>query len=130
MITCSNPVIGEKIGKDAFLEELGNSKIGLSPFGWGEICHRDFEIMIKGALLIKPAMEHIKTWPEWYIPEQTYCSVSWDMMDLIDKMSYYLENPYERLKIAQNAQELYFKYQEDGQLFVDHISKQLSFLDS
>ena len=28
----------------------------LSPFGWGEICYRDFEAALNGMLLIKPDM--------------------------------------------------------------------------
>ena len=31
----------------------------ISPFGWGEICFRDFESIILGKLLIKPNCDHI-----------------------------------------------------------------------
>lgn len=57
----------------------------ISPFGWGEICYRDFEAIIGGALLIKPDMSHIQTWPNIY-NENNYFSISWDCNE-IDNIS-------------------------------------------
>ena len=31
----------------------------MSPFGFGEICYRDFEAMLNGACLIKPDVSHL-----------------------------------------------------------------------
>ena len=41
---------------------MSSAKFGLSPFGWGEIGARDFEIFINGSLLIKPDMSHLETY--------------------------------------------------------------------
>jgi hypothetical protein len=108
----------EKTGKQArfltgltkqahYYKELFDSKLVLSPFGWGEVCHRDFEAVISGALLLKPDMSHIKTYPDVYLPYETYIPLDWDGADLFEKTDYYLANTKERTRIAQNAFEQY-----------------------
>jgi hypothetical protein len=90
-----------------YYRELYGSKIALSPFGWGEVCFRDFEAIISGALLLKPDMSHVKTWPDVYVPYETYVPVNWDGTDIIEKAETYLANDRERLRIAENAYEQY-----------------------
>ncbi|MDR0785141.1 MAG: glycosyltransferase [Treponema sp.] len=111
--------IAEKQAKETFLtglasqkqyyRELSDAKITLSPFGWGEVCHRDFEAVIYGSLLLKPNMSHIKTYPDVYIPYETYVPLDWDGGDLFEKVDFYLSNSAERQRIAQNAFEQYQK---------------------
>jgi len=50
----------------SYLKECETHLAMLSPFGWGEICYRDFEAALNGMLLIKPSMHHIDTWPNIY----------------------------------------------------------------
>ena len=73
-------------------KELKASRICFSPFGYGEVCWRDFEAILCGALLIKPDMSHVETNPNLFIPFKTYVPVSWDFSDLDDKVTYYLDN--------------------------------------
>jgi hypothetical protein len=111
--------IAEKQAKETFLtglttqshyyRELSDAKITLSPFGWGEVCHRDFEAVIYGSLLLKPDMSHIKTYPDIYIPYETYVPLDWDGEDLFEKVDFYLSKETERQRIAQNAFEHYQK---------------------
>jgi len=98
------------IPRERYLNELRNSKIAVSPFGWGEICIRDFEAVICGSLLIKPSMEHLETLPDIYKPEDTYIPVRWDFADLREKCLYYLEEEEERMSITRNAQQEYATY--------------------
>jgi hypothetical protein len=79
----------------------------LSPFGWGEVCFRDFEAIISGALLLKPDMSHLRTWPDVYVPNETYIPLAWDGQDLRDKVDYYLTHTAERERIARNAWDRY-----------------------
>lgn len=53
----------------------------LSPYGWGEICYRDFEATIGGSYLIKPDMSHIDTWPNIY-ERDMYYPLCWDFSNL------------------------------------------------
>ena len=92
-----------------YYKELYDSKIILSPFGWGEVCFRDFEAIISGSLLFKPDMSHIVTWPDVYIPYETYVPLKWDGSDLFEQTELYLGNDRERSRIAHNAYEQYKK---------------------
>jgi hypothetical protein len=90
-----------------YYQELYDSKITLSPFGWGEVCFRDFEAVISGSLLLKPDMSHLKTWPDIYIPYETYVPVNWDGTDIVAKAEFYLAHDRERSRITENAYERY-----------------------
>jgi hypothetical protein len=65
------------IPKAQYLAKMVESKAILSPFGWGEVCYRDYEAFTAGAALIKPAMEHLETWPNVYLPNKTYFPLDW-----------------------------------------------------
>ena len=93
-----------------YYSELNNSKISIAPFGWGEITYRDFETFNSGAILIKPDMDHILTWPNYYEKNYTYIPINWDCKDLINQINYCLDNYDKTIQIAYNAQDLYKKY--------------------
>ena len=63
-----------------YLSSLDNDFAVLSPFGWGEVCYRDFESVLFGKLLIKPSMSHIQTWPNIYT-DSTCHLFDWDCTD-------------------------------------------------
>ena len=65
----------------------------LSPFGYGEICFRDFEAVLSGALLLKPDCGHLETWPDIY-GEGTYVPLDWMASDLHFKSAEVLEDRY------------------------------------
>lgn len=94
-------------GQKKYYTELADSKIVLSPFGWGEVCFRDFEAILAGALLFKPDMSHLVTWPNVYIPNETYVPLKWDGSDLMEKTEQYLSDETKRSRIAANAYEQY-----------------------
>ena len=105
-----NNIETKKISRSKYLKEIKNSKFVISPFGWGEICPRDFEIFINGGILMKPNMDNIDTWPNWYISNKTYIPINWDLIDFEKKIETSLNN-YEKLKrIAISAQKNYFFY--------------------
>jgi hypothetical protein len=99
----------DKVPKQTYYRELQNARAGISPFGWGEIAYRDYEIMISGSTLIKPDMSHLETWPSLYINNQTYVAHRWDMTDLVEKVNHTLSTASGR-EIASNAQDLYRKH--------------------
>ncbi len=70
-----------KIDRWKFTQESFLVRGMLSPFGWGEVCYRDFEAAIGGAVLIKPDMSHVQTWPNIFTND-SYISLSWDLKEL------------------------------------------------
>jgi hypothetical protein len=99
-----------KVSRRKYLVELSNSKIGISPFGWGEISCRDFEIIINGALLFKGDMSHLETWPSLYAGNETYIPYSWNLEDFEEKLRDILKNKEKIVAISKKAQELYAYY--------------------
>jgi hypothetical protein len=98
------------ISRRQYKDEFRRSRIALSPFGWGEQTWRDFEAIFFNALLIKPRMDHIDTYPNIYIPGETYVPISWDFSDLKETCIYYLDNPSEAGRIIKNARQVYQDY--------------------
>lgn len=96
-----------KVTQAQFNRETANSKIVLSPFGWGELCLRDFETVRSGALLLKPDMSHIETWPDVFIPNETYVPFNWDAGDLVEKAERLLACEDERHAIVSAAAHAY-----------------------
>jgi len=84
--TIDNVIVG-KIKQAAYNAEISKVAAILSPFGWGEICFRDFEAIFNSSLLIKPDMDHIETWPDVYKPYKTYIPVDWDGNNLKETVS-------------------------------------------
>jgi hypothetical protein len=105
------------VSSKQYKKEVLDSKIVLSPFGWGELCFRDFEAILSGSLLLKPDMSHLETWPDIFLPEKTYVPFSWDAEDLIEKGDHYLTSP-KRINIVENASE---KYKQDITSIDDRI---------
>ncbi len=107
-----------------YFAEMILSRIGVSPFGWGEVCFRDYEVIASGALLIKPSMEHLKTSPDIYVEGKTYVAASWDASDVADLCRYYLAHPEEAKEIIHNGQAALTKYfDQDG--FVEDVRRVL-----
>lgn len=99
----------DKIPKTSYLRQLRNSKIAVSPFGWGEPSYRDYEIIINGAMLLKPDMSHLATWPDLYLAGETYLPYKWDCSDLESVLEDALESG-SWCQIASQAQEVYHQH--------------------
>ena len=90
-----------------FIEIMKRSKIGISPFGMGELCYRDLELVQWGCLLIKPDISKLRTEPDFFKPMETYIPVKPDWSDLnetIEKVlgdwqnyNYIIDNARKRL---------------------------------
>jgi len=96
-----------RVPQERYNEEIRNCKVTLSPFGWGEVCFRDFEAVLNGSLLLKPDMSHLETWPDIFVPGETYVPYGWDAKDLVEKGERFLADGTERARIVRNAYEAY-----------------------
>ena len=92
-----------RVRRYRFFAEMQRSKLCFSPFGYGEVCWRDYEAFATGALLLKPDMDHLSVAPAVFEPGQTYVSLRWDLEDFEEKIDYYLKHEDERQAICKNA---------------------------
>jgi hypothetical protein len=98
-----------RLPKRRYVRELCDSKVVLSPFGYGEVCYRDFEAFLCGALLLKPDMSGIETWPDLYRDGETIVSHCWDLSDVEDKIEEVLTHYGRHVEIARCGQDLYLE---------------------
>ncbi len=90
--TLNGSLQGKWLSLKDFRERLKNTKIVPSPFGWGELGVRDYEAFIFGAILLKPDMSHMETWPSIFVERETYQPFSWSFEDLESIISDLLQN--------------------------------------
>ncbi len=90
-----------------FNREIREAPVTLSPFGWGEVCFRDFEAVRYGSLLLKPNMDHLETWPDIYETGETYVPFDWDATTLVDTARRYLADDAARRRITEQALDVY-----------------------
>ena len=94
---------GEGVPLARFMAEMQNTKIGFSPFGYGEVCWRDYESIMAGAVLLKPDMSHIETAPDIFVPWETYVPVKWGLSDFEETVRTLVADASLRHKIARQA---------------------------
>ncbi len=114
----------ERVKKARFLDELRRSKLCWSPFGYGELCWRDIEAFMTGAVLIKPDVSHLDSLPNLYRPHETYLPVRWDFSDLEDVVHRALADPEGLRRIALAAFHACRDYLTEGR-FVDDCATHL-----
>ena len=97
-------IVKDFIPYNEYLKTSFRSKIGISPYGMGELCFRDYELVQAGCLLIKPDLGSIITTPEWLIPNETYVPVKMDWSNLNETIDKILNNFKDYEHIIINAQ--------------------------
>ena len=111
----SGIIYKEKLPLKEYPEMVSRAKIVLSLFGWGELSSRDYQCFLAGSALMMPDVSHLETWPDLYIPKETYWPLKWDLSDLEESYDYLLNNEDRRLDIARNGQKKYLKqWSKDG----------------
>jgi len=107
------------------------TKVMPSPFGWGELGVRDYEAFKYGALLLKPDMSHMETWPNLFIPEKTFVPLDWNFSDLSEKMDKILSDVTYRIEISTAGQDAYkASISEEGMnAFCNWFSKKIEIVN-
>ena len=101
-----------RISSWKYTKELSKTIAMLSPFGWGEICYRDFESILNRNLLVKPDMEHLETWPNIYKDEH-YFKLDWDSENLFEIENYIIKNKIDIYSKIQKSISVYLNALED-----------------
>ena len=101
---------------------MKDAKTAISPFGWGEICYRDFEAFVYGATLVKPDMNQVATFPDFFISDETYVPLKWDYSNFDEVIDGIGTQHYR--DIAKRGQDIYSTFlntKEGKKEFVKHI---------
>ena len=93
----------DRVSYSEYMKEMRRSKLCFSPNGYGELCWRDVEGVLAGAVLIKPDMSHLDSLPDIYEPEVTYLPVKWDFSDLEAVIRRALGDQALCARLAENA---------------------------
>ena len=94
---------GVRVSHEEYYRRISNAKILLAPFGYGEMAPRDLDAAQFGAVLIKPDMDYIDTYPNPFIDGKTYVSCKHDYSDLQEKIEMVLSNWKDRHEMIENA---------------------------
>ena len=119
----------QKLSRRGYMHELRKSKTVLSPFGWGEITLKDFEVFLTGGMLLKPSMDHMQTWPNFYEKDVTYLSHEWDLTDLEERIEWAIANESHRQAIAREGQRRYIEHTSgpnSAEKFATHFQNAIS----
>jgi hypothetical protein len=114
-----------RVGRRQFMAELRGSKLCFSPFGYGEVCWRDYEAAMTGALLVKPDMAHVRTTPDLFKPFESYVPCRWDYADFAEIVGRYLADSTDRERITCNAFDVVADYLR-RETFVEQMAGDLA----
>jgi hypothetical protein len=118
----------QKMSRRKYFQEMETAHAVMSPFGFGEISLRDFELTLCGAACVKQNMDHLDTWPNLW-RSGTYIPWKWDFSDFEDVVRSLPDRKEELMECAENAQECYRNllatdrgHQEICDRFIERIS--------
>lgn len=94
---------GVRVSQEEYYNRISSAKILLAPYGYGEMAPRDLDAAQFGAILIKPNMSHVDTYPNPFVENETYIPCNHDYSDLQEKIEKILGNYNDYLYIINNA---------------------------
>jgi len=115
----------DRLSRKRYFREMERARLVLSPFGFGEINYKDYEAFISGALLVKPDMGHLETWPDFY-RDDAVLTFKWDFSDLEQVLNTVLEDPVRCVAMARSAQDRYRFYRSSTagtEAFCDRVAE-------
>jgi hypothetical protein len=80
---------GRTMSRREYNASMLESKIVVSPWGYGELTYRDYEAMYAGCVLIKPDSRFVRAWPDVLQNGTTYvpCAPDWsDLAAQVDRV--------------------------------------------
>lgn len=80
-------------------------QVFVSPWGWGEWSHKDFEAMISGCIVVKPEPSSYEMFPALQEDGVSVLGVKADFSDLEEKVVALLHDMAAATKLAERASE-------------------------
>lgn len=106
----SDYISTDKLSRNDYFSEIRNSKVVVSPFGWGELnVPRDYEVALSGSILLKPDISHIDTWPDIF-NKDTVVQYKWDLSNLLEVSQKVINNYEDYIDYAIRLQDQYKSY--------------------
>ena len=93
----------KRIPRGAYDDSLRRSISCVSPWGYGELCWRDFEAAAAGCVLVKPYTDWVDCWPQIFEAGVTYVTVCRNWCDLNDRLLDIKKDPAKYAPIVQEA---------------------------
>ena len=103
------------------MQVLYNSKICISPFGYGEVNIREVECLVAGTPVIKPNIDVVKSTPFIYGDGFTY-DCNNDYSNIKDVVDFILSNYDSAVKRVEEQRSVFDKKASD-QYIVSHVIK-------
>jgi len=83
-----------------YVDELYHSRVIASPWGYGEACVRDYEALLAGCILIKPAAPWVTGLTD-IAPHVLFCAPDWSDLPRVAERALVLHADIERRKAAR-----------------------------
>lgn len=99
-------IAGRNVEVWEFRRQMLESYCVLSPWGWGEACHRDFEALAVGAVLVKPDWSFVRTNPDISSIDAPYIRCKLDFSDVPDTVRDVQQNWGEYCSLRKRGYEL------------------------
>jgi hypothetical protein len=118
--------------KEYMQEGIRRTKVAPSPWGYGAVCFRDFEVLMGGAILVKPDTEFCRGWPDLFHPDNDlYVKCRFDHADLPDIVddvrSHWNWDRYRSMR--ERGWEFVEKY-HNPDLTADHLAEVFHYFES
>lgn len=112
-----------KLDKQKYMQTLYDSKLCISPFGYGEVNIREVECIVAGTPTIKPNIECVKSTPFIYGNGFTLDCKS-DFSDLKDVVEFALSNYDDSINLLNQQREVFYHKSTDNYI-VKHVIKNI-----
>jgi hypothetical protein len=110
---------GERLEYHEYVGLLKQSKIVISPWGWGEWSHKDFEILMAGCVVVKPRSDIFRIHPAIFEHNVTAITTKEDLSDLEEQILPFLRDVPRAQAMATRVQGLWRQYARPDQLAQD-----------
>ena len=112
-----------KLDKQKYMQTLYDSKLCISPFGYGEVNIREVECIVAGTPTIKPNIECVKSTPFIYGDGFTLDCKS-DFSDLKDIVGFALSNYEYSIDLLNHQRDVFYHKSADNYI-VNHVIKNI-----